>query len=69
MTSNDPTDAFVQSLEKSRQLLQELQAQIDGHLGANPDHINWAHVGDAKYIETELAEIAKHSRPFCKETK
>jgi len=50
-------DAFIASIEQSRNLLEQLQAKLDSFLDVDPDAVNWGNVGDANRIKTALQEI------------
>jgi hypothetical protein len=52
--------AFVQSLNESKELLDRLQALVDDHLGADPDHIHWGHVEDVEHLKVQLQSMIKH---------
>ena len=53
---------FICHIERSKDLLIDLEEQLDAFLRAYPATINWEHVGDVKHIELTLEALLKHSR-------
>ena len=51
-------NAFMEAIGESRELLTEIQAHLDDHMGTNPEDINWGHVGSALKVQSDLKEIA-----------
>jgi hypothetical protein len=58
-TTNDKAlAAFIAAKSEIDSLLAELAALSADHFHANPDEINWGHVGTANHIRERLQEIA-----------
>jgi hypothetical protein len=58
-TTNDKAlAAFIAAKSEIDGLLAELTALSTDHFHANPDEINWGHVGTANHIRDRLREIA-----------
>ncbi len=52
------TAEFAGHIEAARIELEAIRQQIEDHLGIDPDHVHWGHVGDAARLSNELKEIA-----------
>jgi hypothetical protein len=50
--------AFIARKAEIDTMLARLQGLSEGHFEANPDEINWGHVG-------ELADMSKNLREIC----
>ncbi|CAM3828106.1 hypothetical protein [Castellaniella denitrificans] len=53
-TASTAADLFAASVARIQAQLARLQAAADNHFGADPDQINWGHVGDLDRIEGAL---------------
>ena len=52
---------FMGTITEINERLAELKEFMDDHMGCDPDHINWGHVGTAeRFLKglTELTDIA-----------
>lgn len=50
-------DEFINRVGVIRVLLEEFSDLLDGHLGRDPESVNWGDVGDAGYCIDKLTEI------------
>jgi hypothetical protein len=58
-TTNDKAlDAFMAAKAEIDRLLVDLATLSADHFHANPDGINWGHVGTTNHIRDRLREIA-----------
>jgi len=57
MKNEKALQAFIGKIAEARTLLDELEAHVDNHMEANPDDINWGHVGSAGYMVEKLTEL------------
>jgi hypothetical protein len=48
---------FIGVLGEARERLAELQEYIDNHMDANPDEVNYGHVGSAEYLLAQLTQL------------
>ena len=48
---------FIGVLGEARERLEELQKYIDNHMDANPDEVNYGHVGSAEYLLAQLTQL------------
>lgn len=51
-------DAFLSAKIEIDALLARLKALSDDHFGADPEVIDWGHVGDLGRMRTQLQDIA-----------
>ena len=52
-------EAFMDKRVEALELLEEIEAELDDHMGMNLEKINWGHVGDATYILENLRDVAR----------
>jgi hypothetical protein len=58
-TTNDKVlESFITAKAEIDKLLADLAALSADHFNANPDEVNWGHVGSAGHIRDRLQEIA-----------
>ena len=57
MKNEKALQEFMAKMAQAQELLTELQAHVDDHMGTNPDEINWGHVGSAGYMAEKLTEL------------
>lgn len=58
ITPNDKaTGEFIDTIEGARDLLKDISALLDEHLGFDPESINFAHVGTAEHIRVSLMDV------------
>jgi len=57
MKNEKALQEFMARMAQAQELLAELQTYVDDHMGANPDEINYGHVGSAGYMVEKLAEL------------
>ena len=50
-------DAFIAAKLEIDSMLERLKALSDDHFEANPDEINWGHVGTLSHYRDKLREI------------
>lgn len=50
-------DAFIAAKLEIDTMLERLKALSDDHFEANPDEINWGHVGSLSHYRDKLREI------------
>ena len=50
-------DAFIAAKLEIDTMLERLKALSDDHFEANPDEINWGHVGTLSHYRDKLREI------------
>ena len=50
---------YFSSITEIYSKLAALTEQTENHLGYSPEEINWGHVGTAKHILEQLAEITE----------
>ena len=55
---NTAMSKFLATLGESEVLLQEITEHVENHMGADPDEVNWGHVGSAEHLRSRLTEIA-----------
>jgi len=58
MNKETALSAYVVALSEMRETLTALLDHTDDHMGISPENINWGHVGNASYVNSQLAEIA-----------
>lgn len=54
-----PTSEFLSACLDFDALLAKLKAARENHFGADPDALNWGHVGSMKHANELLAEAAR----------
>ena len=54
----NPTAEFAGHIGAARVELEAIKQQLEDHLGIDPDHVHWGHVGDAARLSAELKAIA-----------
>jgi len=59
MKNEKALDAYIATITEINAKLAALTEQTENHLGYSPEEINWGHVGTAKHILEQLAEITK----------
>ena len=57
-TNIQATDAYVELVIGIQEKLAILQGAADDHFGADPEAINWGHVGDLTDILKQLTDIS-----------
>jgi hypothetical protein len=57
-TKEEALDAFLSAKTEIDRLLAELATLSADHFHADPEGINWGHVGSANHIRERLQEIA-----------
>lgn len=55
-------EALIAAIAQNQELLARIKAAMDDHLGADPDNKNWAIVGDANYVRSQLEQIIEFLR-------
>ena len=58
----DSVREFLAAVTTIRETLDGLTEEAEDHFGVDPDHINWAHVGDANRILAALRETLAIAR-------
>lgn len=51
-------DAFIEKLELAKEITDKIKADLDDHMGFDPDHITWGHFGDVSHVLDALVGIA-----------
>lgn len=59
MKNEKALDAYIATIAEINAKLATLTEQADNHLGHSPEEINWGHVGSAKHVLEQLAEITE----------
>lgn len=59
MKNKKALDAYIATIAEINAKLATLTEQADNHLGHTSEEINWGHVGTAKHVLKQLAEITE----------
>lgn len=59
MHNEKALDQFMASVMESRELVDRISADLENHLGVDPDHVHYGHVGDANHVLQSLRDIAQ----------
>lgn len=59
----NPTDTYLIGMSLVNEKLARLQALADDHFGADPDRLNWGHVGSLRHIDELLTQALDHIDP------
>lgn len=59
MKNEKALNAYIATIAEINVKLAALTEQANNHLGHSPEEINWGHVGSAKHVLEQLAEITE----------
>jgi hypothetical protein len=52
-------EAFMHHVASARELTTLINRNLDDHMGASPDEIDWSYVGSAAHVVEELKNVAR----------